>query len=56
MNTKANANRRYAEAIQIALDNATEVIKDSMPTSREQSLALTKIQEAKMWAMEGLGI
>ena len=56
MSAAADANRRYAEAIMVALENAEEVIKDSMPSSREQAIAITKIQEARMWAMEGLSM
>ena len=48
------ANKKYADAIDAAIDKAREVVVDSMAASREQSLVLTKLDEAQMWAHKGL--
>jgi len=48
------ANKKYADAIDAAIDKAREVVVDSMAPSREQSLVLTKLDEAQMWAHKGL--
>lgn len=50
----AKPNERYMEAIEVAIENAAEIVKDSMATSRDQSMVLTKLDEALMWARKGL--
>lgn len=47
--SKDDQPKRYEEIRRIALTLAT-VVYSSCPESRERSLALTKIEEAVMWA------
>lgn len=50
----AAANKRHMDAVEVAIENAREVVIDSMPGSREQSIVMTKLDEALMWARKGL--
>jgi hypothetical protein len=34
--------------------NGLNVLQDCVPTGRERSLAITKLEEAVMWAVKGL--
>lgn len=44
-----DASKRHA-AIRIVFKNAAEVVVDVTPASREQSLAITALEEAAFWA------
>jgi len=46
---KADQAERY-QAIRMAAKELAELIVASTPTSREQSLALTKLEETSFWA------
>jgi hypothetical protein len=47
--TKGDQSERYEE-INAAAKNLAEVINQNCPPSREKSLAITSLQESKMWA------
>lgn len=51
---KARANARYLEKIVSSIYVAQEVVEDSMPSSREKSMVQSKLDEARLWAIEGL--
>lgn len=42
------------EQIRLALKNAALFIQDNVPDCREKSLAITKLEEAMLWANAGL--
>lgn len=50
---KGNQQERYVLIRDVAKHLATVIVQNSKP-SREQSLALTKLQEATMWANAGI--
>lgn len=41
--------RRHAR-LSVAIGNAMRVVNDECPEGREKALAITKLEEAKMWA------
>lgn len=50
-------NRNHVERYQAIRDRAKELallVADEVPEGREQSLALTKVEEAVMWANAGI--
>jgi hypothetical protein len=42
------------EAVADAIANAYTVVMENVPNDRERSLAITKLQEARMWANAGI--
>lgn len=48
------ANKRHIDAITEAIAHARSVVDSNMAPSREQSLVVTKLDEALMWAVKGL--
>lgn len=42
------------EAVRAALKNAHDAVLSTVPPSRERSLAITKLEEASMWANKGI--
>lgn len=45
-----------ATLIEPRIRDAAEAIVDNLPTSREASLALTALEEAKMWALRAAAL
>ena len=41
-------------ALSLAIFNAIQIIDARVPAGREKSLAITKLEEAKMWASAGV--
>lgn len=50
---KADQPQRYTELRQVAHDLAKRICRE-VPPSRERSLAITKLEEAIMWANAGI--
>lgn len=48
--------RQRYKKINVATAVAAEALLDHCPDSRERSLALTKIQEARMWANAAIAL
>jgi hypothetical protein len=40
--------------LSLAFTDLAKLVRDTCPVSREQSLALTKLEEAKFWASAGV--
>lgn len=49
-----NVSRNKASAIEHNIEATALAIVDNTSPSREQSLALTKLEEAKMWALRSI--
>lgn len=49
-----NVSRNKAGAIEPHIENTALALIDNTSPSREQSLALTKLEEAKMWALRAI--
>lgn len=42
------------ETVRAALKAAYDTVLETLPPSRERSLAITKLEEASMWANKGI--